>query len=131
MEDVRPAGPGPLSGRRRIALWIPSSVWAGLILLLSAQPASRLPPSGIAGADKLVHAAIYAILGALMARAALGAGVRRGAALILAAGSAAAFGLFDEWTQQFAAGRFPDVADAAADTIGAALGAGLVLLRRR
>lgn len=129
---MKPAGSGPLSRSwRRIALWIPPAVWAGLILLLSAQPSSRLPPSGIPGADKLVHAAIYAVLGALVARAALGAGIRRGVALILAAGGAAAFGLFDEWTQQFSAGRFPDLADAGADTVGAVLGAGLVLLRRR
>lgn len=113
MEDV---------ARRRLRLllaWLPVALWAGLILWFSAQPADDLPDVGFAVPDKLVHGAIYAVLGALVARALRRPGV---AALLCAVAVIAGFGLFDEWTQSFSPGRQPDLADALADTLGAATG---------
>jgi VanZ family protein len=93
--------------------------WAGLILWFSAQPADDLPDVGFRVPDKLVHGAIYAVLGALVARA-----LRRPRLLpaLLSIAAIAGFGLFDEWTQSFSPGRMPDLMDALADTIGAAAG---------
>jgi VanZ family protein len=102
-----------------LVAWLPVVLWAALILWFSAQPADDLPDVGFQVPDKLVHASIYAVLGALVARALR----RRGAVVALAAIAAiAAFGLFDEWTQHFSPGRQPDLADALADTLGAAAG---------
>lgn len=99
--------------------WLPAVAWAGLILVASAQPADHLPDVSFTWSDKLVHAAVYAVLGALVARA-----TRRPGALpaLLAIAAIAGFGLVDEWTQSFSPGREPDLADAIADTIGAAAG---------
>ena len=104
---------------RRLRAWLPVVLWAGLILWFSAQPADDLPDVGFTLNDKLVHATIYAVMGALVARA-----LRRPGAVtaLIAIGSIAAFGLFDEWTQSFSPGRQPDLADAVADTLGAAAG---------
>ena len=112
MEDVGPR-------RSRLLAWLPVALWAAVILWFSSQPADDLPDVGFQVPDKLVHAAIYALLGALVARALR----RRGLAVALAAVAAiAAFGLFDEWTQSFSPGRTPDLRDALADTLGAAAG---------
>jgi VanZ family protein len=122
-----------VSGRRRagsvtrLLPWIPPLVWAAIILLLSAQPASRLPESGWAHGDKLAHGVIYGLLGALLARAALTAGLRPLLSLVLAAGGAAGFGLIDEWSQSFSPGRHPSAADLVADAVGALVGAAIVV----
>jgi hypothetical protein len=115
------------SSSRRLLHWLPLALWAGGILLLSAQPADELPASWFPFEDKLVHAAVYAVLGALAARAAARAGVGRGAAVLALVG-ACAFGLLDEWTQRFSPGRTPSLGDWAADGIGAL--AGFLLLVR-
>jgi VanZ family protein len=108
--------------------WAPPILFAGLIILLSSQPASGLPRTWFEHSDKLVHAAIYCLLGALTARAA----VRSGRAVILAAlAGCLAFGLFDEWYQQFTPGRASDLADVLADAIGATAGFLLVVRYHR
>lgn len=103
--------------------WLPPVAWAGIILFLSAQPARRLPDVGFRFSDKLVHAAVYAVLGALVARAL--ARTRRpltAVAAAVAVAVVAGFGLFDEWTQSFSPGRSPDLIDAVADAVGATAG---------
>jgi len=117
-------------GLHILSRWLPPALWAGFILLLSAQPSSRLPASGFDGADKLVHVALFAVLGALLTRAVLGAGLRTVAAVALAIAAAAAFGVLDEWSQQLSSGRVASVADAAADAIGACLGAAFWCITR-
>jgi VanZ family protein len=111
-------------GRAWLA-WLLPSVWACGLLILSAQPAERLPAVPVWQLDKLVHALLYAVLGALTGRAlavrAPGDKVAR-VALALAAVGLAGFGLFDEWTQSFTPGRMSSAADAVADAIGAVAG---------
>lgn len=99
---------------RRFAIWLPPLVWAGGLLLLSAQPADSLPPASWWQIDKLVHALLYFALGALTGRA-TGWRPRR---LALAAFALACFGVLDEWSQSFSPGRTPTAADAVADAIG-------------
>ena len=108
--------------------WAPPLLFAGLILFLSSQPGSDLPPTWFEHSDKLVHAAVYWLLGALTARAA----VRSGRAVVIAAlVGCIAFGLFDEWYQQFTPGRASDLADFIADAIGASVGFALVVRYHR
>jgi VanZ family protein len=95
-------------------------------LILSAQPAERLPVAGFRGSDKLVHALLYAGLGALTGRALLGGdrappGVPR-PVILIAAAALVGFGILDEWTQSFTPGRTSSAADVLADAIGACTG---------
>ena len=119
MEDVDP-------GRRpALIAWLPPLLWACGLLLLSAQPADRLPSSALWNIDKLVHALLYAALGALSGRAlAVRSSPRRAARLAVAATAVglAVFGLVDEWSQSFTPGRMSSAADAVADAIGACAG---------
>ena len=106
--------------RRRAAAWIGAAAWATLLFGLSSLPAGATPSSPISfpGDDKVVHAALYAVLGGLL-RIALG---RSGPAIALAA----AYGVTDEVHQAFVPGRDADVFDWLADAVGAALGAAFV-----
>lgn len=90
-------------------------MWAAAIFTASSIPSARLPAPAFSGADKLVHVAIFALLGWLVARAS-----RRGPAAALGAG---AYGALDELHQRFTPGRFMDPWDALADLVGASAGA--------
>ena len=114
---------------RRLWTWLPLLAYAGAIILLSSQPADELPRPSFFGEDKLVHLAIYSVLGALAARAGTRARLGRGAALLLA--PCLAFALFDEWYQQFTPGRSSDLLDVLADALGASAGFLLVLRYHR
>jgi VanZ family protein len=114
---------------RHLWTWLPLLAYAGGIVVLSSQPAKKLPPVFFPGADKLVHMALYALLGGLAARAAHRAGLGRRAGLLLVA--CIAFGLFDEWYQQLTPGRSSDLLDALADAMGASTGFFLVLRYHR
>lgn len=114
--------------------WGPPLAWAAVILTLTSLPASEFAPAGafaFSGADKLVHAVLYAILGALVARAAGAAASRRTLGALLV--GVAAFAAVDEWHQRFIPGRSADARDFAADLAGAVAGFAAVtsLLRRR
>ena len=105
--------------RRRAAAGIGAVAWAALLFGLSSLPAGSTPasPFSFPGDDKVVHAALYAVLGGLL-RLALG---RTGPAIAIAA----AYGASDEVHQAFVPGRDADVFDWFADVAGAVLGAAL------
>jgi len=111
---------------RRLWTWLPLFVYAGGITWLSSQPSTNLPAQLFVGEDKLVHMAIYGLLGALAARAAVRGQLGRHALWLYLA--CVAYGLFDEWYQQFTPGRSSDLLDAVADAVGA--GAGFLLVLR-
>lgn len=114
--------------------WSLPAAWALVILTLTSIPASEFAPVGafaFPGADKLVHAGMYAVLGALLARA-IGPGApQRALGLLLTA--VVLFAAIDEWHQRFIPGRTPDVFDGIVDIAGAIVGFVAVarLLRRR
>lgn len=87
---------------------------AALIFIASDQ--SELAGPSITGIDKVTHFLVYGLLATLVVR--LGEG-RRSAWVSLIVVSA--YGLFDEWHQSFTPGRFVEVADWIADTLGAAV----------
>lgn len=119
-------------GRRWRWPWALAALgWAALIFALSASsapPGASMPLLEVPGADKLAHAALYAVLAALLRAAA----ARRREAVAVAA----AYGVTDELHQAFVPRRSPDPLDWAADLAGALAGALLVgplvgFLRRR
>ena len=101
--------------------WVPTALWAALVLVATSIPGGNVP-DGPAGMDKLVHFGLYAVLGALAARARLQ--TVRGALLPAMAGvlfAVALFAVIDEAHQQFIPGRSADARDVVADVAGAAV----------
>lgn len=110
----------------------PVLLYMGLIAFLSGK--SDLPRTRIS--DKLIHAAEYAVLGALIFRALVILGARvKTSTVVLAAGIATFFGITDEVHQMFVPRRDASLLDLVADAVGGGLGASayaaLEALRRR
>jgi VanZ family protein len=116
---------------RNILVRLPAPLVAGAIWFLSSQ--SILPqPKGILGFDKVQHLIAYLVL-----TGALGLWIppgfwqrRRALTLGLTALLGSLYGVIDEVHQYFVPGRDCNVWDWLADTIGAILGAGAILLIR-
>lgn len=106
---------------------LPAVAWAGLIFLVSHQsrPPVQLPP--FAYADKVVHAGVFGLLAALVARWLLVTGAAARRTLWLSILAASLYGALDEWHQSFVPGRDPDPLDWAADSAGAVLGAAIAV----
>ena len=106
---------------RALSLWLPVVLWAALIFALSSIPDLA---TGLGGWDlvlrKTAHAAEFAVLGFLLARA-LG---RELPALVLGV----AYAITDEVHQSLVPGRLGSVWDVFLDSVGVALG--VLLLRR-
>lgn len=103
--------------------------WASMIWVLSSLP--RLPalPITFPQIDKVAHATVFGVLGALVALALLrGRRWRRAAWVLLLC---VAWGGIDELHQAFVPGRTPSWGDLGADALGAALGAVVVIALRR
>lgn len=125
-----------IAGRPAWLYWLPAAAWALVIFALSAQPWLPGPPGGLS--DKHMHALAFGLL----ALACL-FGLVRGEPQRLTSGRAAAaavlavlYGLSDELHQAFVPGRHADLADLAADAVGAVVAvaaawACAILLRRR
>jgi VanZ family protein len=107
--------------------------YAFLILGLSSIPASDIPVQLFWGADKLVHFAVYAGLGALALIAIWRGDMRARVALSLVALLGLAFGVIDELYQGTVPGRDSDWADVIADFAGVCFGAwgAIVVYSRR
>jgi VanZ family protein len=110
--------------------WGPVCGYAGLIFLLSSQshPEEDLPSFVGLFSDKLLHLIEYSVLGGLCYRA-LRWGTNESwgrAALPLAVLFASVYGISDEVHQSFVPFRESSWLDWAADTIGAAVGAGVM-----
>ena len=107
----------------RLRLWLPVVVWAAVIFAFSSVPDLG---TGLGGWDlvlrKLAHAAEFAVLGALLARA-LG---RPGLAFALGV----AYAVSDELHQSFVPGRLGSPLDVALDAVGVAAGVALWHLAR-
>ena len=119
--------------KRKVLAFLPLALWAALIFALSHRTDLPQKPE-LPGFDKLAHAAEYALLAFLLARAlvrGLDVAPRKAAVLALCLG--AAFGATDELHQRFVPGRDSSVYDLAADVVGAGLGAAawLAFLRVR
>jgi VanZ family protein len=119
----------PVDRRRRRWALLAAALWVAGLFALSSMPLGGDSLDfwwRFAHDDKVVHAGLYAVLGALLR---LGSG--RGAVAVTGSGLV---GVLDEWlVQARVPGRHPDPFDLLADVAGAALGALAVgaLARRR
>lgn len=110
------------AGRARRAAWLAAALWVVGLFALSSWSAGG--DGSLAfwwrfeGDDKVVHALLYAVLGALLRSA--GPGIAAATAL------GGAVGVADELYQSTVPGRSPDPLDVAADVAGALVGAALV-----
>ena len=106
--------------------WWPPIAWAALVLVLTSVPLPPTAVSGIEGVDKVVHAGLYGVLGALAARSAWDArpGLAAVAGVLL---GVLLFAALDEWHQSFIPGRSADPRDWLADAVGAIAGAALAV----
>ncbi len=104
-----------------VRLWLPVVLWAALIFAFSSVPDLG---TGLGGWDlvlrKIAHAAEYAVLGALLARALRSPGVAVLAGVLYA--------VSDEVHQAFVPGRLGSPIDVAIDALGVV--AGVVLWER-
>jgi VanZ family protein len=108
---------------RLLYLWGPVLAHMALIFAASSRSDTSAVPSAIP--DKVVHFAVYAVLGALILRAVSGrrrSGVTR-SGLLVSVFIATLYGVSDEWHQSFVPGRTPDAMDVVADLAGASAGA--------
>lgn len=97
-----------------MARWVPAVAVMAAIFALSSMRGPDLPAAPIIGTDKLIHAAVYAFLAALLYRAT--------GRPLLAVALAIGYGVTDELHQSMVPGRLADPFDALADAIGAVLG---------
>ena len=108
---------------RLLYLWGPVLAHMALIFAASSRSDTSAVPSAIP--DKVVHIAVYALLGALILRAVAG-GRRSGvtwSGVLVSVVIATLYGVTDEWHQSFVPGRTPDAMDVVADLAGASAGA--------
>jgi VanZ family protein len=118
---------------RLLYLWGPVLAHMALIFAASSRSDTSAVPSAIP--DKVMHVAVYAVLGALILRAVAG-GRRTGvtwSVVLVSILAATLYGITDEWHQSFVPGRTPDARDVLADLAGASAGAiaGLLAARLR
>ncbi len=113
--------PSPNPSPRRS--WaVPRWVWPVLLAIgiTTASGQSSMPAPEIVNFDKLAHFLVFGLLATLVARAegvSSWPGLGMGWAVVLVS----AFGGVDEWHQGHTPGRYVEVADWVADTLGAAL----------
>src|SRR5690349_1643138 len=98
--------------------------WALVIFVLSSIPGAAFPHSKLFSYDKLLHAGVYAVLGAFTFMALPRSWSLRTSVLVLAAGAITTlYGFSDEFHQIFVPGRSADLRDVLADCVGGFLGA--------
>ena len=118
--------------RRPAGSWRSVAAWAALILIATTVPlrdmALRVP---VLWLDKLVHGALYLVLGWLVGAALCATGRRGVGAWTSALLALSVFALLDEVHQRWLPGRVASLGDWAADVIGATIGlaAGIILLK--
>jgi VanZ family protein len=101
-----------------------------MAVLFAASSASDTSAVPAVFSDTVLHLGAYAALGVTVFRALAGArfeGMTRARALA-AVLFCILYGVSDEFHQSFVPGRTPDVRDLATDAVGAAIGAGALLL---
>lgn len=114
-----------------LKFWFPVILYSGIIFGMSSIPfQDKKPP--FFHFDKVIHFFEYAPYGFLVARARGGAksGLAGGGVFVFVVLFSLLYACSDEFHQSFVGGRDSSVWDAAADTLGAAMGA-LIYLKVR
>jgi len=97
---------------QRLLSWLWPLSLATMIVIASGR--SEVAAPSVVGIDKVAHFGVFGLLAILVVRN--GFVPRRAWIAVLAV---SLFGLTDEWHQSFTPGRFVEVADWVADTLGA------------
>ncbi|MCE5230917.1 VanZ family protein [bacterium] len=108
---------------------LPLTLWIVAIMAACLVPGDDIPKIRVS--DKLVHGLMYAGLGWLMLRAWVRDRQPTGAAVLLVALVATAWGFYIECLQVLTPDRSFDILDEASNVIGAAVGIGLWLVWQR
>jgi VanZ family protein len=128
---ISPASPA----RRWLWAWGPVGLWAVTVFGMSALPGSALPELPGKFTDKLIHGAVYAVLGALCWRAIrLTRRLSQLRVVVLAALVTTLYGITDEFHQAFVPRRSSDWWDVVSDALGGLIGAtvcAILVARRR
>ena len=109
----------------KLLRWAPTIVWALAILFLTSIPNPQIDAPK--NSDKVLHFAVYAILGFLAGRAAQLRRERIGAILVTVA-CLIVFGAVDELHQRFIPGRSAAMDDWVADSLGGVFGTAVAVL---
>ena len=119
-------------GWRAWARWAALFAHSAAIFFASSRSSFPISVPAFPHADKVGHALVYAVWGALCAFALDGSARRLGAVtlILLSTAAGALYGASDEFHQSFVPGRDVDGLDLLADTVGACVGASIVVLRR-
>lgn len=106
-----------------ILYWVPVFIYCSLIYIQSSYPAPESVPQ-LPCIDKVLHLAVYAVLGALFCRALKTLPIKNNIKLvvILAIILSSLYGISDEIHQHFVPCRNADVMDVLADILGSILG---------
>lgn len=105
----------------RLIRWSITFTYAAFIFYLSSRTWTGAPL--FPGADKIIHLAIYAVLGALCVWSLTGtAFMKRPVIVPLAVAMTALYGISDEVHQMYVAGRTAEVYDFISDAIGGTIG---------
>jgi VanZ family protein len=112
----------PSSGPSPLRAWLAVGVWMTVTVILSTFPVEDLQPN-VPNADKIGHAAVYAVLGFLCAVAWFRHGSSHSAAVERAMALVLLFGALMEFVQSLV-GRDPSMADWVADGVGGLFGIG-------
>ena len=108
--------------------YLPWAAWVGVLVFFAFVALPEAPQPRALNIDKVRHAAAYALLGALAARAMAGAARRGGTfAFVVAFFSVLLIGAGTEIIQAFVPGRGADVVDLGADLAGGIFGASAYL----
>ena len=110
--------------KRFLLYWLPVIVLCGIIFVQSCFATPHVLPSWPLQ-DKLLHAAVYGLLGASWVRAFNSLNAWRGRPwrlFAVAVTLATLYGLSDEWHQSFVPARSADGADLLADFCGSVIG---------
>jgi VanZ family protein len=106
-----------------LSLWLPVVLYMSAIFYASSLTSLPTPEEV---SDKTLHFVVYGGLALVVLRAVAGgrwAGVTP-TALVASWVIATLYGVTDEWHQTWTEGRTPEIADVAADALGAVMGAG-------
>ncbi len=107
-------------------LWIPAILYSAGIVYLSSKTSPPVPERVLQINDKVLHIVLYAGFGYLW-HGVLSSRFRRSGTPAWDWGATLLFGFLfavaDEWRQSFVPGRYAEVMDVVADTVGVALGA--------
>jgi VanZ family protein len=100
-----------------------AGAWAAVIFVLSSIPGSAFPEVPGRYTDKVVHVALYGVLGLLVGRALAATTALGGPARVaLTCALATAYGITDELHQLFTPRRSCDWHDVVADALGGLVG---------